>query len=278
MNVYICYPCPYKGGRQDFDSVYAAQLYAAVQPNGWRVNFDPRSNQTDELLALPGNLIPIIDMEDKNQWHLLAPFVDMLLPKLLARGGVPFIEIGNEPYTLRRTSGRDYAREVRDLSSVVAGRLPVAIACDALRPNAWRDKAWLSFWWEAVDWLSPQFWDIAAIHPYRAGDPTVSRINWPTWAHKLPWLGNRFHKHEPRIIEHEYWKKLAMGKPVAVTEVGWGITDKRAAEWMELELQFQNSVWTETVCVYAHPHCFSPETRAITPVGEVVKRWSNRGR
>jgi hypothetical protein len=253
VRICLCYPTPYKDGRQDFSLDFARQIDAVVQPNGWRVNVDRRGD-TDAILRLSGALIPLIDLEDRREdISDVAGYVATLRERLQGRD-VPFVEVGNEPYTLARTSGDVFAYEAMAVIEALDGRFTVALACDALRPGGREDTDWVQAWSRVRQIVPYSRYDYAAIHPYHPG---------------APWLSEQGSREAEQIL----WKKLAWQKPLVVTAA----TDQLTAERLHWELAFQARQQTAVVCIYHYGQMLDRQGD-ITPVGDVVRQWAARQR
>ena len=279
MHVLVNFPTV---GADEFDPVYADQVIDQTKADGFRVVLERHA---------PGRNAQILTYLDENDLMgvpILSCDEPDTTPENLARfaEGIrypercPFVEIGNEPITNRKPplTAQAYADIVNAVAPVLnsQGQL-VALACDAMRPNGWRHPRWVR-WWEAVTANVTSYWDVAAIHPYRAGAPSLTRTHWPDIAHRCPWLGRAFWGAQRRSEEVREWCRLAGLKTLAVTEVGWSRdrgTDAEVEAWMLEELLVHNSYDVPVVCVYAHhgPFGVLEDDRTLAPQGRAIRRF-----
>ena len=271
-DVYVVYQTPYVDGLVDFDPVFAKKVLDATNADGLRLNFDWRSDRNRELLDAVAEadkkLVPVIDLpyeynisNYRRVAELAAQLVDWLTDTSFA-GRVPFLEVGSEPYTDRAYGGRRrissgrYCELFGAISQAAKGRIPLALALDGMRPDGWKHRRWVEWARRVVYILPDRIWDIAAIHPYREGDPGYTRVHWPNWVRAWEWLGKSVWGERDREVEMWEWELMAKAKPMAITEVGWTRKPERSDEtiagYITRELQLAGKFGIETVCVRAH--------------------------
>lgn len=108
--------------------------------------------------------------------------------------------------------------------------------------------------------------------------PEASRIHWPNWAHRIPFLGHRlFGEHNRRRLEHRWWEDHAGDRPLWLTEVGWQdtIPPRLASAYLWRELLLAEELGVELVCVYAYSHLLTPDGEP-TMQADVLRRYSDK--
>lgn len=263
MKIDVVYPTPvFEDGTVDFDPSVLRSLKAATGAHGIRVNLDPRQKHyagyiVNSCRDAGFEVRPVLD------WPLDAVQASYgqygaWCMETVARYGFEAVELLNEPWTLNRLPAASYALLVRAACDrLEPGGVKVALACDALRPGGWLDRRW-ERWWDDVLGAVGDRGSHVAIHPYRSGamPPGSSRIRWPGWAHRAPWLGARlFPASSMRSHEWNWWRAKAGGRKILVTEVGWNraeVADQTVAAWLGTEMFDCERRAVERVAVYAY--------------------------
>ncbi len=277
----IVYPATLGDG---YDPIFHRQLQEQVGAHGVRMGMDwrdPANIQQSKLHTSQGStLVPILDFDYQNPRANQTAAHAVSLIHALQNYDIhcPFMEIGNEPYTLHRMPALEYAKVVR--SVVDNTDYPMAIAGDFLRPGMWLHSSWLNWWRRVVDYLVMwNVWDrihSVAIHPYKQYNPALTRIHWPSKAHQWKWL-RKFHSDKTRsFYESETLKELCGGKPYTNTEFGWdglGISQTQQAKWVLSEFEFSKIEGLQTVALYHHGSVLDVRTRQPTILGQAIKEY-----
>jgi hypothetical protein len=177
-------------------------------------------------------------------------------------------------HTERMTPER-YANTVKAMRHGLDPSLRLAIAADVVRPGAWLHPDWTR-WWSAVqERLTARVdYQIAAVHPYRSYHAKDSRLHWPSWAHRIQWLGRLLFGMQPREAEWEQLREMCR-TDVTGTECGWldvGLTPEQQAVELTAELDISARLGIETVCIY-HYASLIDATGGLMPQGQAIKEW-----